>query len=67
MTPSRVPRLELMENENQNNDYIIFRHSITSKRPKTFKKTIYRKKPRTQRRNYRTQRRKHKKGFFNLF
>jgi hypothetical protein len=57
-----LPRLELTENSNKNNDFIIFRHYAKSKSKSLTKKRIHRKK--------KTKKRKHKKskkGFFNIF
>lgn len=62
-----LPRLELTEDPNKNNDFIIFPH--TSKRMKTklnkvsTKKRVYKKKHGTKKRKHR----KSKKSFFNIF
>jgi hypothetical protein len=50
-----LPRLELTEDINKKNDYIIFRHQYKGK--KTTKKRIYKKKYGT----------KKNKGIFNIF
>ena len=58
-----LPRLELTEDNNKKNDYIIFRnqHNIT-KSNKTTKKHVYKKKHGTKKR-----RRTRNKGIFNIF
>ena len=66
-----LPRLELTEDPNKNNDFIIFRHTSkgkytskgkkskkTKQRESTRKKRVYKKKHGN---------RKSKKGFFNIF
>jgi hypothetical protein len=64
-----LPRLELTEDPNKNNDYIIFRHSTNGKKIKHNKtgntKTITKKR----RRHAMTKRkgRKTRKGFLNIF
>lgn len=64
-----LPRLELTEDPNKNNDFIIFPH--TSKGNKTklsksaTKKRVYKKKHGTKKRK--TKHRKSKKSFFNIF
>jgi hypothetical protein len=69
-----LPRLELTEEPNKKNDYIIFRYSIKDKIKKNdTKKHFYKKygkrnnknNGKTKRSN--TKRSKTKKGFFNLF
>jgi hypothetical protein len=58
-----LPRLELTENPNKNNDFIIFRHSMKGKSNSVTKKRIHRKKHKTKKRKHK----KSKKGFFNIF
>lgn len=61
-----LPRLELTEDPNKNNDFIIFRHSVQGKKIK--QKTITKK--RLHKKRHYTKKRKHrkgKKGFFNIF
>jgi hypothetical protein len=67
---TNLPRLELTEDPNKNNDFIIFRHSINSTKIKDTKitnaKTVTKK-----RRKHSTKKRKSRKstrkGFFNIF
>ena len=58
-----LPRLELTEDPNKNNDFIIYRHSVKGKRRSITKKRVNRKKHGTKKRKHR----KGKKGFFNIF
>ena len=62
-----LPRLELTEDPNKNNEFIIFRHSIQGKKHKQIKsitkKRFHKKKNGTKKRKHR----KGKKGFFNIF
>ena len=61
-----LPRLELTEDPNKKNDYIIFRNSIKGKSKKTSTQKRIDKKVRSKRyRNGRTKR--SKKGIFNIF
>jgi hypothetical protein len=61
-----LPRLELTEDPNKKNDYIIFRNSIKGKIKKTSTQKRIDKKVRSKRyRNGRTK--KSKKGFLNIF
>lgn len=65
-----LPRLELTEDPNKNNDYIIFRHSsLKGKKNKqtksVTKKRVHKKKHGT--RKKKTKHRKTRKGFFNIF
>jgi len=72
-----LPRLELTEDPNKKNDYIIFRHSIKGKIKKTgtkkrVDKKVITKRARTKKyRNGKTKRSKNgrtsKKGFLNIF
>jgi hypothetical protein len=67
-----LPRLELTEDPNKKNDYIIFRHSIKGKTKKTSTKKRLDKKVRSKRyRNGKTKKSKNgrtsKKGFLNIF
>ena len=58
-----LPRLELAENPNKKNEYIIFRNQHNStKSNKTTKKRVYKKKHGTKKR-----RSKSNKGIFNIF
>lgn len=68
MTSSKLPRLELTEEPNKNNDYIIFRHTIkgTKKLSKSVTKKHIHKKHGTKKRKHRKGK-KGKKGFFNIF
>ena len=67
MTLSKLPRLELTEDPNKNNDFIIYSHSMKGKKNKqnksVTKKHVHRKKHGTRKRKHR----KGKKGFFNIF
>jgi hypothetical protein len=55
-----LPHLELTENPNKNNDFIIFRHSYKGKQTKSsFTKKYSSKKN--------TKKSKTRKGFFNIF
>ena len=66
MRPLNLPRLELSGEQNQNNQYIIFRNKsiqnknkkISSKKYKTRRKNKIKIKTKTKRRN---------NGFFNIF
>jgi hypothetical protein len=63
-----IPRLELIENPNNKNDFIIFRHQIRSKKVPTFSKK--RKLPSKKTRKHKKHiTRKHKKykSLFNIF
>ena len=63
-----LPRLELTERPNKNNDFIIFRYPLKSNKPQnkiTTKKHILRKKNGTKKRK--TKHGKTRKGFFNIF
>lgn len=66
---TNLPRLELTEDPNKNNDFIIFRHSSKGKKIKqtksVTKKRIHKKKHGT--RKKKTKHRKTRKGFFNIF
>lgn len=75
MTLLRIPRLELIENPNNKNDFIIFRHQIHSKKvPKdspgsaTFSKShkLSSKRPRKSKK-HKTRKHKKTKSIFNLF
>lgn len=75
MSPSRLPRLELTENPNNKNEFIIFRHQIKAK--KIFKdskiipnkKTINQKKHKHKNNKTKNKRSKNKKSksLFNIF
>ena len=56
MTPLRVPRLELIENSNNKNDFIIFRYQTHSKKVPTFHK----------KRNFTSKKRKYKTTYNKL-
>lgn len=65
-----LPRLELSEDPNKKNDYIIFRHSIKSTKSKTNTKKRVTKKLITKNKKRGTKKRKHrkgKKGFLSIF
>jgi hypothetical protein len=80
MSPLRIPRLELIENPNNKNDFIIFRHQIHSKKmPKgfqaklrpgsaTFSKShkLTTKRPHKTKK-HKTRKNKKNKSIFNLF
>ena len=63
---TNLPRLELTEDPNKNNDFIIFRHTSKGKKIKlnksVIKKRVYKKKHTTKKRH-----RKSRKGLFNIF
>ena len=63
-----IPRLELTENPNNKNDFIIFRHQIRSKKVPTFTKNrkLSSKKTRRHGKN-KTKKHKKRKSFFNIF
>lgn len=56
-----IPNLELTENPNKNNDYIIFRNSIKGKKTK-YNETLIKKYKIKKRKT-----RKTRKGIFNIF
>ena len=63
---TNLPRLELTEDPNKNNDFIIFRHSTKGnkiKKSKSVTKKRVHKKYGTQKRKHR----KSRKGFLNIF
>jgi hypothetical protein len=64
---TNLPRLELTEDPNKNNEFIIFRYSSKGKKTKQSKtssiKRVHRKKHGTKKRKHR----KTRKGFFNIF
>jgi tyrosine-protein phosphatase YwqE len=66
-----IPYLQLTENPNQKNDFIIFRHNLTAKkRVYTGKKSVKNKKSIINNksiRNKKSRNKKNKKGFFNIF
>lgn len=63
---TNLPRLELTEDSNKNNDFIIFRNASKGKKIKqnkaVTKKRVQKKKHGTKKRT-----RKTRKGFFNIF
>lgn len=62
-----LPRLELTEDPNKNNEFIIFRYSSKGKKIKQNKSVT---KNRVHKKNHGTKKRKHRKtrkGFFNIF
>jgi len=67
MNSLRLPRLELTEEPNKNNDFIIFRNSIKGnkniKSKFITKKHVHKKKHGTKKRKIK----KAKKGFLNIF
>jgi hypothetical protein len=62
MTNKRLPRLELRENPNNQNDFIIFRHQIRSKKMPTFSK-----KGKVISKKNKTRKHKKRKTIFNIF
>ena len=69
---TNLPRLELTEEPNNKNDFIIFRHGSNTKH--VTKKNINKKKGTGKKKNKRVRRtmkkrktRKSRKGFFNIF
>jgi hypothetical protein len=62
MTNKRLPRLELIENPNNQNDFIIFRHQIRSKEMPTFSK-----KRKVSSKKNKTRKHKKRKTIFNIF
>lgn len=65
MTLSKLPRLELTEDPNNKNDYIIYRDSIKGKKIK-HNKTVTKKRTKHRKTKKRSGR-KSRKGFFNIF
>jgi len=69
MTTSRLPRLELTEDPNKKNEFIIFRHRIKGKKePKGYsdsKKITSKKKLKHKR--VKTRKHKKSKSLFNIF
>jgi len=63
---TNLPRLELTEDPNKNNEYIIFRYSTNGKKTKHIK-TINTKRVRRKHRITKKTRRKSRKGFLNIF
>ena len=69
---TNLPRLELTEDPNKNNEYIIYRHSINGKKMNKQSKKIsnYKTVLTKKQRKYGTKKkrtRKSKKNFFNIF
>ena len=70
---SNLPRLELIEDPNKKNDFIIFRHQIGNKKVPTFHKNskilskTIRHKRRTKTRKHKTRKHKKPKSIFNIF
>ena len=63
-----IPRLETIENPNNKNDFIIFRHQIRSKKMPTFyKKTHLSSKKTRKHQKHKTRKHKRRKTIFNLF
>jgi hypothetical protein len=64
---TNLPRLELTEDPNKNNDFIIFRHPTKGNKIKqnksVTKKRVHKKKHGTKKRKHR----KSRKGFLNIF
>lgn len=65
---SNLPRLELIENPNNKNDFIIFRHQINSKNLQTF----YKNRKNTSKKinkqgKHKTRKHKKRKSIFNIF
>jgi hypothetical protein len=65
---TNLPRLELTENPNKKNDFIIFRHQIKGKKVSGFSKKVKISSKKT-RKHRKTKTRKHKKrkSIFNIF
>ena len=64
---TNLPRLELTEDPNNKNDFIIFRHGSKTKHV-TKKNTSEKKNKRVRRRTIKKRKtRKSRKGFFNIF
>jgi hypothetical protein len=63
---TNLPRLELTEHANKNNDFIIFRHALKSIKSKQHKYTTQK---RGHKKKYTTTRKtsRKRKGFFNIF
>jgi hypothetical protein len=63
-----IPHLELIEDPNKKNDFIIFRHQIRSKKMPTFykNKNLSSKKTRRKKKNI-TKKHKKYKSLFNIF
>jgi hypothetical protein len=59
MTPSKLPRLELTEDPNKNNNFIIYRHFIKGTKNKQSKSVT---KKYVHRQKHGTRKRKHRKG-----
>jgi hypothetical protein len=67
---TNLPRLELTEDPNKNNDYIIFRHSSLKGKKNIQTKSVTKKCVRKKKhgtRKKKTKHRKTRKGFFNIF
>ena len=64
-----LPRLELIEDPNKKNDFIIFRHQIRGKKVPTFSKKhkIHVKKTRRKYRKNKTKKHKKSRSFLNIF
>ena len=65
---TNLPRLELTEDPNKKNDFIIFRHQIHGKKVPTFskKRKLTSKNKRHRRKNI-TRKHKKRKSIFNIF
>jgi len=63
---TNLPRLELTEDPNKNNEYIIFRYSTNGKKTKN-NKIINNKRVRRKHSTTKKKGRKSKKGFLNIF
>jgi hypothetical protein len=65
---TNLPRLELTEDINKNNDFIIFRNASKDEKIKNHSnKHVYKKKHTTKRKRRNSKGKKSRKGFFNIF
>ena len=62
-----IPRLELTEDPNKNNDFIIYRHSIKGKKNKQSKSLTKKRVTPKRKRTKKRRTRKSRKGIFNIF
>jgi hypothetical protein len=63
-----IPHLELIEDPNKKNDFIIFRHQIKGKKVPGFSKKVNLSSKKTRKhRKIKTRKHKRKKSFFNIF
>lgn len=64
---TELPRLELFDEENKNNEYIIFRNKFKSKKTRKTRKTSIKRQRHKKKHNTKKIKTRRKKGFFNLF